>query len=134
MNSVQPAPESAASLKGKQGIERIIAAAGNSVRGLRDTWQHEAAFREECALLCIFVPAAFWLGRTPAQIALLLMSCMIVLIVELLNTSVEVAIDRIGMEHHELSGRAKDVASAAVLLSLLQVVIVWSLVAWERFS
>jgi diacylglycerol kinase (ATP) len=125
---------SAASLKGKQGLERIIAAGGNSVRGLRETWRNEAAFREECALLCIFLPSAFWLGKTPTQIAVLLMSCLLVLIVELLNTSVEVAIDRIGMERHELSGRAKDVASAAVLLSLLQVVIVWSLVAWERFA
>jgi len=134
MNKPIEADNSVASMKGKQGIERIIAAGGHSVRGLRDTWRSEAAFREECFLLCIFAPAAFWLGQTPSRIALLLMSCLMVLIVELLNTSVEVAIDRIGMERHELSGRAKDVASAAVLLSLVQVVIVWSLIAWERFA
>jgi len=125
---------SAESMKGKQGIERIINAAGHSIRGLRGTWRTEAAFRQECALLCILLPAAFWLGETPMQIALLLMSCLIVLIVELLNTAIEVAIDRVGMERHELSGRAKDVASAAVLLSLIQVALVWGLVAWERFA
>lgn len=125
---------SAASLKGKQGIERIIAAAGNSLKGFKQAWQHEAAFREECFLLCLFVPAAFWLGSDGLQIAVLLMSCLIVLIVELLNTAVEVAIDRVGMERHELSGRAKDVASAAVFLSLAQVLVVWGLVAWQRFA
>lgn len=134
MNNPATSADSAVSLKGKQGIERIIAAGGHSIRGLKDTWRSEAAFREECFLLCLFVPAAFWLGNTPTQIALLLLSCMIVLIVELLNTAIEVAIDRVGMERHELSGRAKDVASAAVLLGLLQVVVVWSLVAWEHFS
>ncbi len=125
---------SATSLKGKQGLVRIIAAAGNSMKGFRDTWQHEAAFREECYLLCIFLPAAFWLGQTAAQIALLLMSCFIVLIVELLNTAVEVVVDRIGMEYHELSGRAKDIGSAAVFLGLTQVLVVWGLVAWQRFA
>ena len=84
--------------------------------------------------MCLFFPAAIWLGKTGTQIALLLLSCLLVLIVELLNTAVEVAIDRVGMEHHELSGRAKDVASAAVFLSLVQVLVVWGLIAWERFA
>ena len=132
MNSL--ASNSAQSFKGKQGLARIMAAAANSMKGLKEAWQHEAAFREECMLLCLFLPAAFWLGKTGTQIALLLLSCLLVLIVELLNTAVEVAIDRVGMEHHELSGRAKDVASAAVFLSLVQVLVVWGLIAWERFT
>jgi len=121
-------------MKGKQGLERIINAAGHSMHGLQGTWRTEAAFRQECLLLCILFPLAIWLGETSVQIAILLMSCIIVLIVELLNTAIEVAIDRVGMERHELSGKAKDVASAAVLLSLIQVALVWGLVAWERFT
>ena len=123
-----------ASLKGKQGVARIIAASGNSMKGFSAAWLNEAAFREECYLLCVFFPAAFWLGQTAAQIALLLMSCFIVLIVELLNTAVEVVVDRVSMERHELSGRAKDVASAAVFLSLAQVLVVWGLITWQRFA
>jgi diacylglycerol kinase (ATP) len=128
------AGNSAASLKGKQGVARIIAATANSMKGFRAAWTNEAAFRQECFLLCIFFPAAFWLGENGLQIAILLMSCFIVLIVELLNTAVEVAIDRIGTEHHALSGRAKDVASAAVFLSLAQVLMVWAFIAWQRFA
>lgn len=125
---------SAASLKGKQGIERVLAALRYSWSGLKQAWQHEAAFREECVLLCLFFPAAFWLGETPLQVALLVMSCLLVLIVELLNSAIETVVDRVGLERHELSGRAKDMGSAAVLISLLQVVLVWSLVAWQRFG
>ncbi len=120
-------------LKGKQGMERVLAATGYSIRGLRSSWQNEAAFREECILLCFFIPAAFWLGQGAAQIALLLMSCILVIIVELLNTAIEVVVDRVGFELHELSGRAKDTASSAVFLSLIQVPVVWGLVAFERF-
>jgi diacylglycerol kinase (ATP) len=124
----------ATSLKGKQGVARIIAAAGNSMQGFRVAWVNEAAFRQECLLLCLFFPAAFWLGEDGLQIAVLLLSCFIVLIVELLNTAIEVAVDRISMERHELSGRAKDVASAAVFLSLVQVLLVWGAIAWQHFS
>jgi len=126
--------DSAISLKGKQGLERILAAAGYSWSGLKQAWRHEAAFREECWLLCFFFPAAFWLGENSVQIAILLMSCFVVLIVELLNSAVESVVDRVGMERHELSGRAKDMGSAAVFLSLAQVLVVWSLVAWQRFA
>lgn len=122
------------SFKGKQGLERVFAAAGNSMKGFKAAWQNEAAFREECFLLCLFVPAAFWLGENGTQIAVLLMSCFLVLIVELLNTAVEVVVDRVGMERHELSGRAKDIGSAAVFLGLAQVLVVWGLVAWQRFA
>lgn len=125
---------SAASLKGKRGLARVVAAAGHSMKGFRAAWIHEDAFRQECILLCVFFPAAFWLGENGLQIAVLLMSCLLVLIVELLNTAVEAVVDRVGMERHELSGRAKDVASAAVFLSLAQVLVVWGLIAWQRFA
>lgn len=121
------------SFKGKQGFERLIAAWFNSWRGFRSAWHHEAAFRQECYLLCLLVPAAFWLGENAVQMVILLMSCLIVLIVELLNSAIEAAIDRIGPERHELSGRAKDIASAAVFLSLAQVVLVWGIFLSNRF-
>lgn len=120
------------SFKGKQGLERLIAAWVNSWRGFHSAWQHEAAFRQECYLLCLLAPAAFWLGENAVQVAILLMSCLIVLIVELLNSAIEAAIDRIGPERHELSGRAKDIASAAVFLSLAQVVLVWGIFLSNR--
>lgn len=82
----------------------------------------------------MLLPAAFWLGRTAVERSLLVGTCMIVLIVELLNTAVEYVVDRIGMDHHELSGNAKDVGSAAVLLSLVLTAVVWTLVAWDRFG
>src|SRR5688572_20314734 len=126
--------DSADSLKGKQGLERILAATGYSRNGLQQAWRHEAAFRQECWLSCLFFPAAFWLGKDAVQIAILLMSCFVVLIVELLNSAVESVVDRVGMERHELSGRAKDMGSAAVFLSLVQVLVVWGLVAWQRFA
>jgi diacylglycerol kinase (ATP) len=124
---------SAKSLKGKQGIPRVIAAAGNSIKGLSAAWKHEAAFREECFLLVFFIPGAFILGRSSFEVAMLLFSCFLVLIVELLNTGIEVVVDRISMDRHELSGRAKDVASAAVFISLLQVPLIWGAVALDRF-
>ena len=102
----------------RTGLDRIRAAAGNSWRGLQACWRSEAAFRQETVLaLPLLVLAVF----------LLMMACvLLVLIVELLNSGIEAAIDRIGPEHHPLSGLAKDVASAAVSLSLLLAVVVWS--------
>jgi diacylglycerol kinase (ATP) len=88
----------------------------------------EEAFQIEFAICVFLVPAALWLGHTGLEKAVLIMSLLIVLITELLNTGIEVAIDRIGKEFHELSGRAKDVGSAAVHLSLLQVPLIWGLV------
>lgn len=130
MTSVEIKP---ANQKGRRGLQRLVAATGHSVRGFKQAWQHEAAFREECYLLCLFAPAAFWLGQDLFQVAVLLMSCLVVLLVELLNSAIEAVVDRVGLEHHELSGRAKDIASAAVFLSLAQVLLVWGLVAWNRF-
>ena len=118
---------------GNTGILRIIRAARYSAQGLGHAWKHESAFRQEIALTLILVPAGLWLGRTTIERTILIASCVIVLIVELLNSAVEAAVDRHGDAYHELSGRAKDLGSAAVMLSLLLVGVVWSAVAYQRF-
>ena len=119
---------------GRSGISRILHAAGYSWQGLSAAFRHEAAFRQELALALLLVPVGWWLGETPVQQALLLGTLMLVLIVELLNSAIEAVVDRFGGELHELSGRAKDIGSAAVLLSLLNVLMVWSIIAWGRFG
>jgi diacylglycerol kinase (ATP) len=118
---------------GTTGIRRIVNATFYSFAGLRTAWS-EAAFRQECALAVVLVPFGWWLGQNAVERALLIGSCFIVLIVELLNTAVELVVDRIGTDRHELSGRAKDLGSAAVFLSLTLAVVVFGLVAWERFG
>lgn len=118
---------------GKTGLARIIDAGGYSLKGLRFAWKNEAAFRQECLLALVLIPLAFRVGADAVQVALLIGSCLLVLIVELLNTAVEAVVDRIGDEYHILAGSAKDVGSAAVLISLVQVLAVWALVIWERF-
>jgi diacylglycerol kinase (ATP) len=119
---------------GNTGIRRIVDAAFYSFAGLRSAWRTEAAFRQECVLALALVPFGWWLGRNAVERALLIGCCLIVLIVELLNTAVEYVVDRIGTDHHELSGRAKDLGSAAVFVSLTLVILVFGLVAWERFG
>lgn len=116
------------------GLQRLLAAAACSMAGLRAAWRHEAAFRQELLLLLVLVPLAFWLGQTPGQRVLLLGSGLLVLVVELLNSAIEAVVDRIGPEIHPLSGRAKDLGSAAVLLSLVLLAATWAAVALERFS
>jgi len=118
---------------GNTGFVRVIRAAGYSVQGLRLAWRHEAAFRQELALMLVLMPGAFWLGRTPMEITILISSCMFVLIMELLNSAIEAAVDRHGPEHHELSGRAKDLSAAAVFLSLVLLAMVWGSVVYQRF-
>ena len=115
------------------GIRRIIRAMGFSSQGLAAAWKHEAAFRQEIVLLVILVPTALWLGETVLLQALLIAVCLLVLIVELFNSAIEAAIDRHGAEQHELSGRAKDMGSAAVLISLLIVLLTWGAVICDRF-
>lgn len=114
-------------------LGRIVRATVVSAAGLRAAWIHEAAFRQECWAAAVLVPAAFWLGRSAVERALLIGVCVLVLIVELLNSAIEAAVDRVGTDHHLLAGRAKDLGSAAVFMSLLLVVVVWGLVASERF-
>ena len=107
------------------GIRRLVAATRFSLAGLRSTFKTEEAFRKECWLAIVLVPVAIFLGDDSIEIALMIGSILILMITELLNTAVEIVVDRIGHEFHELSGRAKDAGSAAVLLSLLLVVLVW---------
>jgi diacylglycerol kinase (ATP) len=119
---------------GKTGVRRIVNATFYSFAGLRTVWRSEAAFRQECALAIVLVPVACWLGKTAVERSLLIGTCFIVLIVELLNTAVEYVVDRIGAERHALSGGAKDAGSAAVFLSLTLTAVVWALIAWQRFG
>ena len=119
---------------GNTGLRRIINATFFSVAGFRAAWRDEAAFRQELLLCIVLVPAAFWLGRTAVERSLLIGSCLIVLIVELLNTGIENVVDRFGEERHRLSGQAKDMGSAAVFVSLMLTLVIWSLIAWERFG
>ena len=116
------------------GIMRALRAARFSAQGFVHAWRHESAFRQELTLGVLLTPLALWLGQTALQRVLLIACLLLVLIVELLNSAVEAAIDRFGDEHHELSGRAKDLGSAAVSLSLGLVLLVWSAVAWSRFT
>ena len=113
---------------GNTGIKRIIHAAGYSWAGLKAAFVHEAAFRQELALCIILIPTGFWLGQTGIERALLVGSLLLVLMVELLNSAIEAAIDRFGGEQHELSGRAKDIGSAAVFIALINVMVIWGLV------
>ena len=118
--------------KARTGLNRIIHAGGYSIQGLKAGWG-ETAFRQEAIAAIFLVPAAFWLGRNWVETALLAGTVLIVMIVELLNTGIETAIDRIGPEWHALSKRAKDMGSAAVLLSLLLCGGVWVAALLQRF-
>ena len=118
---------------GNTGLKRILNATVFSAQGFAHAWRHESAFRQELTLALVMTPLALWLGRTAYERLMLIACLLLVLIVELLNSAVEAAIDRFGDEHHELSGRAKDLGSAAVFVSLVMVLAVWATVAWDRF-
>ncbi len=118
--------------KDRKGLNRVWHALGYSVAGLRAGW-HETAFRQEAVASLLLLPAAFWLGRSWVETVLLAGSVILVMIIELLNTGIETAIDRIGPEWHDLSKRAKDMGSAAVLLSLLLCAGTWALALFHRF-
>ncbi|MGR9051623.1 MAG: diacylglycerol kinase [Gammaproteobacteria bacterium] len=111
-----------------KGVKRIVNAFFFSLAGFKATWSHEEAFRQEVLLFVVCVPLALWLGDTAIEIVLLIGSVVLVLVVELLNSAVEAVVDRVGFEHHELSGRAKDIGSAAVMLSLLWAAVTWLLI------
>jgi diacylglycerol kinase (ATP) len=117
-----------------RGINRLIKAFGYSLKGLGAGWRHEEAFRLEVAFAAVMLPLALWVGRDPLDYAILVGTLFIVLITELVNSSIEALTDRIGEERHELSGRAKDLAAAAVFLSLAMTIVVWSCVAYARFA
>ncbi len=111
--------------KQKADISRLYRAFIYSMKGIKSVWEHEAAFRQEVYVFIFLVPAALFLGENWVERSLLTGSCVIVLITELLNSAIEAVVDRFGGEHHELSGRAKDMGSAAVFFSLLLLAFVW---------
>jgi len=114
------------------GFRRILNAAGYSASGLGYAVRNESAFRQELILSLVMIPAAFWVGSNGVERALLIGSCLLVLITELLNSAIEAVVDRVGEEHHELSGRAKDMASAAVFIGLWTSGIIWALIGYDR--
>ena len=116
--------------KARTGLSRVWHATGYSIEGLKAGWG-ETAFRQEALAAFVLLPLSFWLGKTWTEVALLAGSVLLVMIVELLNTGIETAIDRIGPEWHDLSKRAKDMGSAAVLLSLLLCAGVWMGALWQ---
>ncbi|MFM6992347.1 MAG: diacylglycerol kinase [Rhodoferax sp.] len=118
--------------KERTGLNRVWHAFGYSLAGLRAGWG-ETAFRQECLAAFVLVPLAFWLGRSWVEVALLAGSVLLLMVVELLNTAIETAIDRVGPEWHDLSKRAKDMGSAAVLLSLLVCAGIWLAALCQRF-
>jgi diacylglycerol kinase (ATP) len=115
-----------------QGVGRVLRAFGSSVKGFRGAYREEAAFRQELLLACVVAPLGVWLGHSGIERALLVAPVLIVLIVELLNSAIEATVDRIGTERHVLAGLAKDIGSAAVLLSFILVAVVWVLVLTGR--
>ena len=117
-----------ASLKGKTGLRRVLNATRYSIEGLAAAWKHEAAFRQEAMLAVVLVPVGLWLGRTGVEKALLAGSVLAVLVVELLNSGVEAIVDRASPDIHELAKRAKDLGSAAVMVSIAATCLVWGLV------
>lgn len=111
-----------------RGFRHLINATGYSLSGLVTTFREEAAFRHELGLLAVLLPLAFWFDVNGVERAVMIGSLFLVLIVELINSAIEAAIDRIGMERHDLSGRAKDMGSAAVFLAIVQVFVCWGLI------
>ena len=116
--------------KGKQGLTRLVNALGYSRDGLAAAWKNEAAFREEVLLAAIAIPLAIVLGKTGIERALLISAILLILIVEILNSGLEAVVDKASPEKHELAKRAKDMGSAAVLLSLVNAAVIWACVLW----
>lgn len=128
-NSISAGNRKAETVKpGNTGLTRLFKAFGYSTKGLAACFKNEAAFRQEIAASVILIPLGLYLGATGVERALLVGSWLLVLLVELLNSAIEAVVDRIGHEHHELSGRAKDIGSATVLLAISLSAITWLLV------
>jgi diacylglycerol kinase (ATP) len=118
---------------GATGFKRIVDATGYTLKGLRAAWRNESAFRQESMLAVVLAPLAFWLGRSALEIGFLIATLAFVLTTELLNSAIEAVVDRASPELNELAGRAKDMGSAAVFVSLVTVLVTWSLIAADRF-
>ncbi|GAB4291633.1 MAG: diacylglycerol kinase [Thiohalomonadaceae bacterium] len=116
-----------------KGLNHVVKAFGYSIQGLKAAVQYEEAFRLELLALIVLLPAALWLGGDGVERALLVGSLLLVLLVELINSAIEAVVDRVGVEHHTLAGRAKDIGSAAVFMALMNVAAVWGFVLYDRF-
>lgn len=119
---------------GETGLARLIDATGYSIKGIRACWQNEAAFRQEVVLVIVLLPLSFQVAKSIEQWLLLVMPLFLLLIVELLNSAIENVVDRIGQELHKLSGQAKDMGSAAVLICLVLTGTSWVAIAWKNFA
>lgn len=116
-----------------RGLQRWINATRYSWQGLRSAVKHEEAFRQETIALFIGVPAALWIGGTIWQSALLITALLLIMVVEMINSALEALVDRVSMDFHELSGRTKDMGSAAVLLTIFIAILVWSAAIWQKW-
>ncbi|MGE4800266.1 diacylglycerol kinase [Yersinia hibernica] len=114
------------------GLTRIYKAAGYSMKGLSAAWKNEAAFRQESVAAIVAIILAFWLDVDALARILLIGSVALVIIIEVINSAIEAVVDRIGSEFHELSGRAKDMGSAAVFLAILLALFIWITVLWQH--
>jgi len=114
--------------KGKTGLRRLLNAFGYSLAGIKAAYQNEDAFRQEVLMALVLIPLAFYLGESRLETAFMVACVLLVIIVELINSSIEATVDRISLENHLLAKRAKDIGSAAVMLSLFNLVIVWGLI------
>ncbi len=119
--------------KGKSGLQRVVAACSNSCAGLASAWRAEAAFRQEIVMAVLLIPIAFILTPVPVERAVLIAAILLVMVVELINSCIEAAIDRISLERHPLSRHAKDVGSAAVLMALVLLATVWAVILVPRY-
>ena len=117
--------------KGKTGLRRLLNALGYSLEGFKAAFKHEDAFRQEVLLAVVMIPSGIYLGNNTIEQALLVASILLVLIVELLNSAIEAAVDHTSTDHHALAKRAKDIGSAAVLLALCVVMVVWGLILFN---
>jgi diacylglycerol kinase (ATP) len=115
-----------------RGMTRLVRALASSLRGLRGAYREEAAFRQELAFAVIVIPLGLWLGHGATERVLLTAPVVLILIVELLNSAIEATVDRIGFERHALAGLAKDIGSAAVLMSFVLLAVVWLIVLYGR--
>jgi diacylglycerol kinase (ATP) len=116
-----------------KGWRRVFYAFGYSMKGLKACYELEEAFRQEVLVLILMLPLGLWLGETAVERAMLVGSLLLVPVVELLNSAIEANVDRIGLERHELSGRAKDIASAAVFMSIAFAATIWALILLPRW-
>ena len=118
---------------GNTGLTRIIKAAGYSWQGIKSAYTNEAAFRQESWLALVLIPLAIWLSENATQLALMISSVILLMMTEIINSAIEAAIDRHGDAQHELSGRAKDMGSAAVLFAFVYLVLIWGGVVWDNY-